>query len=297
MTEIKIFHDLAEAKRLWNKLSPQRSLYDLWDFRYCFYCHDVQPLHFYAIYEDGQAVGLLPLQYNELLAAYEFFAENFMEENRPFVKAGYEHLVPELFRLAPAVTKIFDISGQDDFTRSLPLEDYIYFLDISRFHSFGDYLTVAFPSAHKRSNFKRIFTVLEREHAVKVIHNDFKDLELLMDLNVRRFGAESYLRTEAERQPFRDLVRLSLAWHLITVEIDGEKLAASLSIVYNNIYYYLIVGSDISRVSDAFKYLTKANLELAISLGLKTFNFSLGGCNWKEAWHLDKEPQYKFIKL
>lgn len=288
---------MADAQRLWNELSPRESIYDLWDFRECFYRHDVQPLHFYAAFEEDRPVALLPLQYNAPLGAYEFFAENFMEENRPFVRPGYEYLIPRLFQAAPAVTKIYDLDGTDEFTRALPLEDYVYLLDIGRCHSFADYLQAFFPNAHKRSNFKRIFTVLERDHAVKVHHNNFPDLELIMDLNVRHFGQESYLRTPAERQPFRDLLQLPLDWQLVTVEVDGEKLAASLAVIYRETYYYLIVGADISRVGDALKYLTKANLDLALSRNLSIFNLSLGDCNWKNYWHPDRKPQYKFIKL
>jgi len=296
MIEIKCINDEAKAKSLWEKLSPQESIYDLWDFRYVFYRHEICPLYFYTAFDDGEPVALLPLQYNAPLECYEFFAENFTESNRPFVKSGYEYLIPDLFAAAPDKTKIFDILGVHEFIRALPIEDYVYLLDISNLHSFGDYLATAFSNAHKRSNFKRLFTLLERDHQVKVIHNDFQDLEVLFDLNVKHFGEESYLRTERERQTFRDLIKLPLDWQMLTIEVDGVKLAASLSVIYQDTYFYLIVGSNISEVKDVFKYLTKANLELALSRQLKVFNCALGGCNWKEYWHLDKQPQYEFTK-
>jgi CelD/BcsL family acetyltransferase involved in cellulose biosynthesis len=298
MIKIECVNDITEAERLWRLLSPEESIYDLWDLRYCFYKNDVQPLFFYTAYDDGEPVGLLPLQQNlnTEVECYEFFAENFTESNRPFVKAGYEYLIPQLFAAAPVVTKIYDILGVDDFTRTLPIEDYVYRMDISEMHAFDDYLATKFANAKKRSNFKRMFTILERDHEVKVIHNNFSDLELLMDLNVKHFGEESYLRTDKERQPFRDLLNLPLDLQMITIEVDGEKLAASLSIVHKDIYFYLIIGSDISKIDNAFKYLTKANLELALEKKLRMFNCALGACNWKDYWHLDKQPQYEFIK-
>jgi hypothetical protein len=296
MIEIRVINDFEAAKALWEKLSPRESIYDLWDFRYAFYQHEVCPLHFYTAYEGDEPVALLPLQYNADWGGYEFFAENFTESNRPFVKPGYEHLIPELFQAAPPNTKIYDILGVDDFTRALPLEDYVYLLDASNLHSFADYLAAYFPNAHKRSNFKRLFTLLERDHQVKVIRDDFSDLELLFDLNVKHFGEESYLRNDLERQPFRDLLKLPLDWRMVTIEVDGRKLASSLAVIYNNIYFYLIIGSDISEVKDVFKYLTKANLELALENKVKVFNCALGGCNWKDYWHLDKQPQHEFVK-
>lgn len=298
MRETKVISDLEEAHRLWNILSPEESIYDLWDFRYCFYKIDPQPLYFYTIYEDDQPVALLPLQYNEELKCLEFFAENFMEDNRPFFKVGYENLLPELFAIDFSKTvKIYDLTGTDNFITSLPLEDYIYFADTSNMNNFSEYLLKAFPDGHKRSNFNRLFKLLERDHKVETILDDFNDLKLVMDLNVKHFGEESYLRTEKERQPFFDLLKLPLDWRMVTIAVDGVKLASSLSVIYKDTYFYLIVGSDISDYPNVFKYLTKANLELALANKAKIFNCSLGDCNWKSHWHLDTRPQYKFIKL
>jgi hypothetical protein len=298
MIEIKVIQDLATAQLLWNKLSPQTSLYDLWEFRLCFYRSEPWPLYFYTAYDGQEPVALLPLQFNEDLQCLEFFAENFMEFNRPFFAAGYEYLLPQLFQQDfGRDVKIYDLEGSDAFTSSLPLEDYIYLLELPGLTSFDDYLRQAFSDGHKRANFKRLFSLLERDHQVEVIHNDFKDLDLIMDLNVQRFGAESYLHTERDRQPFRELIKLSLDWQAITIKVDGVKLAGSLSVIYQGVYSYLIVGSDISKINNVFKYLTKTNLELALASSAKVFNCSLGDCNWKSHWHLARHPQYKFIKL
>lgn len=292
--EIKLIQDLEEAKKMWQLLSPQESIYDLWDLRFCFYQYDKRPLYFYVAYEKGEAVALLPLQYIEEKNFLEFFAENFTESNRPFVKAGYEYLIPELFAAPKLPLKIFDLLGVDSFIKQLPLEDYVYFFDVSDCKNFNDYLLKAFPSGKKRYNFNRLFNILERNHRVEVIYDDFSDLDLLMDLNVKNFGDDSYLRPGVERQPFYDLLKLPWEWKMVTIVVDGRKLASSLSVIYNNVYFYLIVGLDISEVPDVFKYLTKVNLELAINSQLKIFNCALGDCGWKQNWHLEREPQYQY---
>lgn len=292
-----LISDLNEAEKIWRALSPDEMIYDLWDFRFPFYKIYSYPLYFYTVYDDDEPVALLPLQFNKEWGGLEFIAEELAYDNKPFIKAGYEYLIPELFNDLNIRTKIFDIAGIDDFTKNLPLEENsVYFYDISEFKDFDYFLLSAFPNGRKRYNFKRLFTNLERDHEVKVVYNNFSDLELLMDFNVKYFGEESYLRTTEERQPFFDLIKLPFNWNMITIEVDGKKLAISLSLIYKDIYYYLIVGSDISEVKDAFKYLTKANMELAINSGAKIFDCSLGDCNWKQYWHLDKKPQYKFEK-
>jgi len=298
MIEIKLVNDLETAKLLWNKLSPSENIYDLWDFRYCFYRHDIQALYFYAAYDDGRPVALLPLQYNRELECLEFFAENFMENNRPFFAPGYEYLSPQLFNYDFGRTiKIYDLDGLDDFTRGLPLEDYVYSINLAGLNSFDDYLLKAFSDRKKRIKFRRIATLMEESHEVKVIYDDFDDLQLIMNLSVKGFGSESYLNTDKERQPFYDLIKLPLDWKAVTIMVDGIKSAGSLSVIHNGIYFYMIAGADIKSVPDVFKYLTKINLELALAAKTKIFNCSLGDCNWKSHWHMDKQPQYKFIKI
>jgi len=296
MIEIKVINDLETAKELWNELSPNENIYDLWDFRYCFYKYDTQPLYFYTAYDGPRAVALLPLQYNQELDCLEFFAENFMDNNRPFFVSGYEYLTDNLYNQDfPYPAKFYDLDGIDQFTRSLPLEDYIYFIDIHNFKNIEDYFLQAFPNGRKRSHFEKMCTPKNLDF--KVIKNDFNDLEVIMDLSVNRFGEESYLRTEKERQPFYDLLKLPLNWQLVSIAINGRKLASSLSVIYRDTYFYLIGGWDLSEAPNILKYLTKANLELAINNRTKIFNCSVGDCNWKSYWHMDKFAQYKFIKL
>jgi len=294
----KLFiNNIIEAEKLWNLLSPEETIYDLWDFRYPFYKVYSYPLYFYTFYDNDEPVALLPLQFNKEWKGLEFIAEELAYDNKPFIKPGYEYLIPELFNDLNLRTKIFDIAEIDDFTKNLPLEENsVYFYDITDFNNFDDFLLSAFPNGRKRYNFKRLFSNLERDHEVKIIYNNFSDLELLMDFNVKYFGAESYLRTPEERQPFFDLIKLPFNWNMITIEVDGKKLACSLSLTYKDTYYYLIVGSDITEISDAFKYLTKVNLEEAIKNKVKIFNCALGRGGWKEYWHLKKYPQREFMK-
>lgn len=300
MIAIREINELNAAKKIWEELSPKKSIFDDWHYRYCFYKYDPCPLHFYVAYEEqnGQevAVGLMPLQYNKDWGGLEFFAEEPCADNKIFCLPGYGHLIPLFYQHLKGAAKFYDIEGDDEFTNKLPIEDYVYYLNVSKLKDFKEYLYQAFPTAKKRNNFERLFRILERDHQVEVLYNNFSDLELLMDLNVKHFGEESYLRTDEERRPFRDLLSLPLDWRMITIVVDGEKLACSLAVIYEGTYFYMIIGSDISKVTDVFKYLTKANLELALKEGVTIFDCALGNCGWKEYWHFDKKPQYEFIK-
>jgi len=297
MPELKLIQDLKTAQSLWEKLSPQESLYDLWDVRFCFYKTNPQPLFFYTFYEQEEPVALLPLQYHQEKNYLEFLAESFIEGNKPFFKPGYEYLLPKFFALDfPHPVRIYDLEPISDFIHQMPLEDYIYYYDLTGITDFNDYLLKAFPKRQRRHNFKRVFQLLEKEHQVEFVYDDFSNLGKLMNLSVRNFKNESYLKSKEEQQPFFDLIKLPLDWKMVSVFVDGRDLAHSLSVVYKNVYYYLIAGSDTSEFKEVFKNLTKANMELAIKAKVKIFDCSLGDCNWKKYWHLSTRPQYMFEK-
>lgn len=291
MIEIKIISDLEEAKKLWNLLSPEETIYDLWDFRYCFYKYSPIKLCFLAAYDDEKLVGLLPLQKNPKYG-YEYFSEDACEENRPFVKEGYDYIIEQLYEAMPGPGKAYDISGENEFTRRLPIEDYIYVLPLDDIKSFDDYLQKLF-SSNSRWHLKKSLKQLD-DLGVEVLFDDFSNLENLFIWNIQNFGDDSYLQAP-DQQAWRDLLELPFEKHSVSISIGGEKAAMALVIYYRGIYYYLITGVN-REFSGAGKYLAKVSIEQAISLKAKLFSAGLGDCNWKIAWHLSPVPQYLFIK-
>lgn len=292
MIEIREISDLKEAEASWRSLSPRRTIFDEWDFRYCFYKYDPLPLHFFVAYEGGSLVGLMPLQKHPE-HGFEFFAEEPSEESRPFVKPGYEHIIPQLYAAIPGPAKCYDISGDDSFTMSLPLEDYKYVLPLAKIEDWEGYLKARL-SVKKQRNLRaemRKIEALEPE----MTNDDRRSIEDVFALNCASFS-DSYLQPGEERQGWADLLLLPYDWRLTAVKVGGSVVAASLSVVYNGTYFYLINGADNRRVPNIGKYLNRLNLERAISLGAEYWDAGLGDCNWKEAWHMDKVPQYLFKK-
>lgn len=291
MIEIREINDLKEAENLWRELSPNKTIFDEWDFRYCFYKYNPLPLSFLAAYEEGNLVGLLPLQKNPE-CGYEFFSENSCEENRPFVKDGYENIIPVLYGAMRGPGKAYDISGNDEFTKSLAIEDYIYVLSLEGINNFDDYQQKYF-SAKSRWHLKKSIKSVDILGA-KVVIDDFSGLENLFAWNIQNFGEDSYLQI-TDQQAWRDLLSLQLETHSVSISISGKKEAMALIIYHRGVYYYLITGVN-REFSGLGKYLAKACIEHAIALKAKVFSAGLGDCNWKISWHLSPVPQYLFIK-
>lgn len=294
MIEIKIISDLEEAKKLWNLLSPEETIYDLWDFRYTYYQANRAPLNFQAAYDDGRLVALLPLQFSVEYNCWEFFAEEFVEDNRLFFLPGYENIIPDLYNNLNGKVKIYDLVGDEPYTKKMPLEDYVYYLDLKNISSLGDYLKILSPK--KRRNFSRDFRILEAQGDIKIVYNRFSDFDKLFSLNHNRFGEESYLKEEQIKKVHRDLLKMPYEWQMISLEVNGESAAVSLAVVYKGTYYYLNSGADFLKFPESGNYLNRLNLERAINLRALVFNVGLGDCGWKKRWSFSTNPQYKYVK-
>lgn len=301
--------DRPEAEAIWRALSPHKTIFDDWDFRACFYKYEPHPLCFIVAYDDsaasssaahhsaeGELVGLLPLQKHPN-HGYEFFAEDPCEENRPFVKPGYERIIPGLYAAIPGPAKCFDITGDDEFTSRLPLEDYKYVLPLADLKNFSDFLERRLSSKRRRSLIKELAAVESGEVAVVIGDRRPRsaDLELLFSLNHKNFAGDSYLQEEA-REPWRDLLRLPYDWRLLVLKIKGVSEAVSLSVLYQKEWHYLITGVNYQAWPGLGKYLVKANIEAAIASGAKVFDAGLGDCGWKHLWHFDRQPQYELTR-
>jgi len=332
MIKIKEITDLATAERLWRALSPRKTIFDEWDFRYCFYKYDIHPILFLAAYdsekknstkddkakdkvdgrendnkkdchehdaEEGDLIGLLPLQLHPK-HGYEFFDEYNCEENRPFIKSGYENIIPDLYQAIPGKAKIYDISGEDEFTTKLEIEDYSYFLPLAGLENFNDFLQKRLSSKRRKSLLKEITEAENNNLEIEIFKGSYDEkslggLEKLFSFNTGNFGSESYLLKE-DQAPWLDLLKLDFDWRFIVAKISGEIQGVALSILYNNDWHYLITGVNYKDFSGLGKLMVKVAIEAALKEGVSIFDAGLGDCGWKHLWHFDKLPQYIFTK-
>lgn len=293
MISFETTSEFKTAEKWWRTLATDKSVYDLWELRLAYRAGAAAPLNFIAAFDKEKIVALLPLQFSVEYKCWEFFAEEFVEDNRVFYLPGYEKLIPDLYAEAPRPVKIYDLAGDDAFTRALPLEDYVYYLALDKIESLEDYLNTLNPK--KKRNFRRDFRILEKQGKINLVYNRLADFDRLFELSQGRFGSESYLKEEKIREVHRNLLKLKLDWQMISLEINGELAAVSLAVFYNQVYYYLNSGADFLKFPECGNYLNRLNLERALALRAKVFNVGLGDCGWKRRWDFKTIPQYKYI--
>ena len=307
MIEIRCVKDLKEAERVWRLMySTKETIINEWEYRYCFYKYQPYSLFFYVAYDvhsDGseEVVGLMPLQYNPESSCLEFIAEDPCWENRVFVKPGFDEVIPKLYENLSMKSKFWCLSGEDEYTTKLAIYEYVYKFSLTGLSSFDDLLHFHLSPKRRKSLIKDIERVEQNNKIEFSIKKEVNNAEWNAEFDVMfKFNSEnieeSFLKTEAERLPRRDFIKLPYDWRLVVMKIAGETQAVSLSVVYGNQWQYLLTGVNHKKFPGLGKLLVKKNIEEAIKEGAEVFDAGMGDCHWKKLWHFDQIPQYEFIK-
>src|SRR3990167_199798 len=97
---LKVHSNIEECNILWEKFSPKKSIFDLWDFRLAWHTGYEYKPYFYTLYEGKKPLGFLPLCYNKENKRYEWWGTNWMEDCDIYVED--EKLIDLLLFTAPA---------------------------------------------------------------------------------------------------------------------------------------------------------------------------------------------------
>lgn len=290
--DFKIVENLSEAKFYWDLLVEQKSIFDNWDFRYCFYKYFNYPIYFKVGFIEGSPIGLLPLQQNIDDGYLEFFGGNFMENNKVSIKTEAEQYVPNFYQDLPGKAKLEYIIGTDNFTKNLPVLDQKYFLNLNNLKSSEDYLQNYFDS-DSRGKLKRKLKKIQQEK-VEVLDNNLLDIEQLMQFKINRFGESSTFNWPHRKEIFRDILKLPVKIFLNSFYLNEVLQGVSLSILYQGDYAFVNFGINDEAFKNFTTFLNVYNIDQAITAGAKSFDAFCGDCGWKELWHLEKSPQYLF---
>ncbi len=294
--KIGIITDITEAERLWKIFSPQETIFDDWNFRALFHKYHQHELRFYVGFINDEIIGIMPLQFNKKENYLEFWGGSYMEDNRVMVKNTYENLIPEFYEHIKERVKLQCIRGNDLFTSSLEIQDYKYVLPVDKHVSLEDYLKNSFQTETQKTFNKKIRRI-EREQ-IEITVNDFNDIELMFEYNIATFGdASSFIMRPFHKEIFRDLVKMpDFKVYLKTFKIAGIKQGVSLALGLGNYYEYFITGINPVGVKDLATYINLNNIEQGIKEKYHNVDAFVGNYGWKERWHFEKHPQYKFEK-
>lgn len=291
---IKCVHDLKECQKIWEELSPKKTIYDEWKFRSAFNKYTNYQLYFYIGLIKNQIIGLLPLQYNSNKKSLEFFGGPYMDINQIFIEEKNYQYIPQFYKSLDKPAK-FPLTQKDPYTQGLPQDNFNYSFNLASYHSLEDFFKNLF-SKKRQKNFKRENKIIE-QNKITIIPNQYEDLDVLIDLNIQKFGKESSFSDSDYPEIFHNLLKFPWQWIIMTFLINNQKQAVTLALLYKGIYYYLATGVA-PEILNLRSYTTTKNIEKAISLKAETFDLGSDDCGWKERWHAEKNiPQYLFSNI
>ena len=302
MDRFRLVTDLAECRDLWGRMIPPESVFDLWDVRACFQRRFRRPPCFIVTDDGHSPSGLMPLSWIGESGCYGCFpgetwrGKTWIEQNR-IVAADAETLSGLLDRcpgsyhlryLRPLDVTASPQYGIDETGYLFRPPDYNY--DIREYFQ-----------RFSRKSYKRRakeLCALERR-GVETRHEDLADFDRLVEMNVGRFGENSYFHDVRFRESFRGLLHLlhERGWlRLTAVLIGGELAAIDIGCVYRDTYT-LLGGGTAAEHPGVAKLINIHHMRRACAERLDEVDFLCGDFSWKTLFHLTPRPLYLLSNL
>ena len=294
---VRVVHDLDECAELWQRNMPQESLTDLWEVRYCFHRHFERPPHFLAAESGNQITGLLPLSWIEEQGCYGYFpgetwrGKTWLEQNRVIWngEVDLETLLggafsPHHLRYLLPLHSVAEESS--------PVDEIGYLFMPPRYdYNFQNYLDEFSHKSLKR--IRKELAALESQ-GVGYRYDCSADFELMVEMNLQRFGSYSYFADHRFHLGFKSLAQLleEKGWlRFTTVLIGGEPAAIDMGCLHDDVYTVLAGGTS-ERFPGAAKLINLHHLERACGERRRLVDFLCGDFHWKIMFHLTPRPLY-----
>ena len=292
--DFKICDDINECKRLWSLFSPNERLFDVWDYRACFFDKTEHEPYFIVGYNSNSVEGIVPLVFLRSKSQYTYFGGWFTaERNSLFVKDKAK--LPDFLEQCPENTFMEGLDPKEGSYYDFLDDEYTHYLDLSKYnHSFEAY----FNSLDKKRQ-KNLRYDIKNIPNYKVYRNRIKDFERLTELNIKRFEEDSKFNEKAITNGILKLIRLankSGILDMISVEIGNKVEAVDIGAVFKGRYYALIGSSNYQRIPNIGKLMTILDIKSAIAKKARFIEFGATADHWKNMWSFDKDMLLKFVK-
>lgn len=286
MINYRILTNIDESKEIWNKLSNEEEIFDLWEFRYQYYKFLNFPLYFITAYDAEKPVGLLPLMENN--GILEFFGSSYMSYNPIFTEDRYNNLREELINKIKMPANLKWMKSSINHPRLTAVEKSTYFLNLKDYTNLEDYINKTWTGKSKNT-LRRKIKKIELQNP-KIIIDNKDDLDLLIELNKKRFGKSSVFNLPFRDDFFKEVVN-KFNTKIISIKINNIIQAVALMLIHNNKIYLINTGANL-EIDNLGVYLALQTIEYAIKSGAEIYDGLEGNYGWKENFGFKPRPQY-----
>ncbi|MFH2036086.1 MAG: GNAT family N-acetyltransferase [Candidatus Zixiibacteriota bacterium] len=302
MSRVRIVSDIDECRELWNQLIPRETISDLWEVRFCFHNQYNHKPWFIVAEEDDRIVGFLPLSLDEEAGQFNYFpgemweGKTWLEQNRVIARNG--RVLKDMLKACPQAYNLRYLLPVENIHEVTHIVDEVgYLFKPPKYdYSFLNYMK---EFSHKSE--KRLSKDLEvyKQRNTSYRYNDIADFDKLVDLNLERFGSNSYFFDTRFREGFKQLMLLlqENGWlRLTSIIIDNTIAAVDLGCIYNGTYTLLAGGTNVDYPGIA-KLINVHHMQFACNEKLKRVDFLCGDFSWKKLFHLEARPLYMLTSL
>ncbi len=302
MPKIRMVSDLAACRQIWQQVMPAESIADLWEVRDCFQRHFKYRPNFIVAEDDRGICGLLPLSWIEESRCYGYFpgeiwhGKTWLEKNRIYFRAGTQPSDLLAHCSSPYHLRYLrPHPGGCDAQMAIDEIGYLflpphYGFEIQNY--FGEF---------SRKSIKQILREVAaiEQLGVSYRYDDGADFDLMVEMNISRFGADSYFHDSRFKEGFRSLANFlsQKGWlRFTTVLINGEPAAVDMGCLYRNVYTVMAGGTS-SRFRGVAKLINLHHMQWACQQRLQQVDFLCGDFHWKKQFHLTPRPLFLFSSL
>ncbi|MBP9854578.1 MAG: GNAT family N-acetyltransferase [Candidatus Omnitrophica bacterium] len=303
--EIYAETNLEACRKLWEQLIPSEHLTDRWDVRLCFHEHFQRDLLFVVAREEGRIVGFMPLSFIPENNYYGYFPGE-VWKNKTWLEQN--HLIAKDQTVLRAMLDWMQsnkmnchlryLHGNPQLPPDLSSEDEIGYLFYPKLlnHSMENYY-----SLFSRKSIKSIRKEVDNFYSRNVIirTDQPEDYDLMVKMNLDRFGENSYFSDQRFAKSFKalkDLLQQNGWLRMTSVVIDGQTIAVDMGCIYNGAYIILAGGTDYGFPGVA-KVINLYHMKEACEKNYDEVDFLCGDFSWKKIFHLSPRPLYHLTKM
>lgn len=281
--------DYQECRKLWDEFTPNRTLFDTWEFRMAFQdAYDYRP-EFVVLKNSKENLALLPLAHDVEDNRHIWFGSVWQEEVDFFVK--HPRYISQLLKHAPkplvleAISKTsIDLLTNANDIRKFSFDDPKYVLDLDGFKSHEDYLMTL--KKNDRRNLRKDRNKIEKLNPTIEIDN-FSDFDTLVELSKSRFaqkGEDTDWDDPRRVQAFRNVLAnsgKSYTARMISIKVNGKPAGVDLICHFNDTYFAAKCGYNVYDFPGIGNYMNLYEIDDAIKLGMKRVDFLQSSYQWK----------------
>lgn len=293
---LTVHSKIEECFYLWEKFSQKDSLFQLWEFRYCWFLGYKYTPFFYTIYEKNKPLACLPLWYNSDEKRYEWFGGYWPEDNYFFVID--EKLIPLLLLVSPRPLFLNAILPEKikEKNNYYQQDECKYILPIKGKKTIDEILSFI-PKKHRHHLRYYYFQFLKYQPKIEIGNGDQSDkihiLKELSFLDHERKNISSY-RDIRRIETFRQIYKNQGRYKILTafVYVQNRPIVYDIIGVYKNNFYVLTGASDLYRFPGSGVFITYVELEKASQLNMDLIDYMQEDYNWKHKY-CQKKPLLK----